>query len=57
MADALTLLLTRPGGKEDDGPSRGTRLLLIADYDVITKELEKARLADRTPLPAQEIRR
>ncbi len=57
MADALTLLLTRPGGSEDDGPSRGTRLLLIADYDVITKELEKARLADGTPLPAQEIRR
>ena len=30
MADALGLLLTRPGGK-DDGSSRGTRLLLIAD--------------------------
>ena len=57
MADALELLLTRPGGNEDDGPSRGTRLLLIADYDVITKELGKARLADGTPLPTQEIRR
>ncbi len=56
MADALELLLTRPDGDES-GRSRGTRLLLIADYDVITKELGNGRLADGTPLPAQEIRR
>ncbi len=55
MADALALLLTRPGG-EDDGSSRGTRLLLIADYDVITGELGKARLADGTAIPAQKVR-
>ena len=55
MADALQILLTRPGGNED-GPSQGTRLLLIAEYDAVTKELEKARLADGTPIPAQKVR-
>ena len=55
MADALQLLLTRPEG-ESDGPSRGTRLLLIADYDVITKELRNGRLPDGTPIPAQRVR-
>ncbi len=55
MADALQILLTRPQG-EDDGPSRGTRLLLIADYDVITKELKNGRLPDGTPIPTRKIR-
>ena len=55
MADALETLLTRPG-QDDDGRSQGTRLLLIADYDVITGELGKARLADGTPIPAQKVR-
>ena len=55
MADALEALLTRPG-QDDDGRSQGTRLLLIAEYDVITKELGKARLADGTPIPAHKIR-
>ena len=55
MADALQMLLARPGGNED-GPSQGTRLLLIAEYDVITKELEKARLPDGTPIPAKKVR-
>ena len=55
MADALALLLTRPGGV-DDGSSRGTRLLLIADYDVITRALHNGRLPDGTPIPAQKIR-
>ncbi len=55
MADAFALLLTRPGG-EDDGSSRGTRLLLIAEYDAITKELRKARLPDGTPIPAKKVR-
>ena len=55
MADALQILLTRPDG-EDDGPSRGTRLLLIADYDVITGELKNGRLPDGTPIPTRKIR-
>ncbi len=55
MADALEALLTRPG-QDDDGRSQGTRLLLIAEYDAITKELRKARLADGTPIPAHKIR-
>ena len=56
MADALEILLTRPHPDEDDGRSQGTRLLLIAEYNIITKELRKARLADGTPLPAQKVR-
>ena len=55
MADALQMLLARPGGNED-GPSQGTRLLLIAEYDVISKELRKARLPDGTPIPAKKVR-
>ena len=55
MADALQLLLTRPKG-ENNGPSRGTRLLLIADYDVITGELRNGRLPDGTPIPTPKIR-
>ena len=55
MADALEALLTRPG-QDDDGRSQGTRLLLIAEYDAITRELGKARLADGTPIPAHKIR-
>ena len=56
MADALEILLTCPNQDEDDGRSQGTRLLLIAEYDVITKELGKARLADGTPIPTHKIR-
>ena len=56
MADALTLLLTRPTAKERDGRSWEARLLLIADYDVIAKELKNGRLSDGTPIPAQRIR-
>ena len=55
MADALETLLTRPR-QDDNGRSQGTRLLLIAEYDAITKELRKARLGDGTPIPAQKIR-
>ncbi len=55
MADALQMLLTRPGVYED-GPSQGTRLLLIAEYDVITKELGKGRLSDGTPIPTDKVR-
>ena len=55
MADALELLLTRPDGDENGRP-RGTRLLLIADYDVITGELKNGRLSDGTPIPTHKIR-
>ncbi len=55
MADALEALLTRPG-QDDDGRSQGTRLLLIAEYDAIARELGKARLADGTPIPTHKIR-
>ena len=55
MADALEALLTRPG-QDDNGRSQGTRLLLIAEYDAITKELRKARLPDGTPIPAKKVR-
>ena len=55
MADAIQLILTRPEG-ENNGPSRRARLLLIADYDVITKELRNGRLPDGTPIPTRKIR-
>ena len=55
MADALEALLTRPQ-QDDDGRSQGTRLLLIAEYDAITRELRKARLPDGTPIPTQKVR-
>ena len=55
MADALALLLTSGDG-EKNGRSRGARLLLIADYDVITRELRNCRLSDGTPIPVQKVR-
>ncbi len=55
MADALEALLTRPQ-QDDNGRSQGTRLLLIAEYHAITKELRKARLPDGTPIPAKKVR-
>ncbi len=55
MADALHLLLTSGDG-EKNGRSRGARLLLIADYDVITGELRNGRLPEGTPIPVQKIR-
>ena len=36
---------------DDDGRSQGTRQLLIAEYDAITKKLRKALLPDGTPSP------
>ena len=55
MADALSQLLTEET-KDTEGRSRGARLLLIADYDVITRQLCNGRLSDGTPIPAQKIR-
>ena len=55
MADALSLLVTEET-KDTEGRSRGARLLLIADYDAINKELRNGRLSDGTPIPAKKIR-
>ena len=56
MADALAQLVTREETGEDGKPSRGPRLLLIADYDVISRELRNCRLGDGTPIPTEKIR-
>ena len=52
MADALAELVCEPG----DGKTQGTNLLVMADYDVIKKELVNARLADGSPIPIGELR-
>lgn len=56
MADALKLLLT---GSREGGESRsaGARLLLMAEYDAVSRKLRNARLADGMPIPALELRR
>ena len=56
MADALAGLVTREDTGEDGKPPRGPRLLLIADYDVVDRELRNCRLGDGTPIPARKIR-
>ena len=56
MADALALLLARPGG-DKDGPSQDVKLLVIADYDVVSQQLGNARLENGTPIPASELKR
>ncbi|MDE0121479.1 MAG: DUF222 domain-containing protein [bacterium] len=56
MADALALLLTRPGG-DKDGPSQDVKLLVIADYDMVNRQLHNVRLENGIPIPASELRR
>ena len=56
MADALEQLLTGPR-KGKDGRVQDVKLLLIADYNTVNGQLEKARLGDGTPVPASELRR
>ena len=56
MADALAGLVTREDTDEDGKPPRGPRLLLIADYDVVSQELRNGRLGDGTPIPVEKIR-
>jgi len=56
MADALAGLVTREDTDKETGPPRGPRLLLIADYDVINRELQNGRLGDGTPIPVAKIR-
>jgi len=55
MADALEVLITRPGG--DQSPSQDVKLLLIANYDAVTRRIGEAHLANGTPVPAGEVRR
>ena len=50
-ADALELLVTRNGS----GKAQSTTLLVIADYDSVAGQLTSARLADGTPLSADEL--
>ena len=56
MADALAGLVTREDTDEKSSTPRGPRLLLIADYDVVSRELRNGRLGDGTPIPVEKIR-
>ena len=56
MADALESLLTRPPGEEDGRP-QDVRLLLVAQYDAVSRQMGVARLADGTPIPAKALRK
>ena len=56
MADALAGLVTREDTDEENPGPRGPRLLLIADYDVVSRELRNGRLGDGTPIPVEKIR-
>ena len=56
MADALTELVTREHKDDEESRPNGPRLLLIADYDVISRELRNGRLGDGTPIPVKKIR-
>ena len=51
FADALETLITRDGS----GKSQSTTLLVIADYDTTAGRLQTPRLADGTPLMAEEL--
>ncbi len=61
MADALEQLATNTGsgavGKagRSAGKAQGVDLLVVADYDTIAGQLRNARLADGTPLTAEEL--
>ncbi|MCY3926279.1 MAG: DUF222 domain-containing protein [bacterium] len=51
FADALEMLVTRTGS----GAKQGTTLVVVADYDAVAGRLDNARLADGTPLTADEL--
>ena len=57
MADALEQLLTGPRKGKGDGRLQDVKLLLIADYNTLNNQIEKARLGDGTPIPPGELRR
>ena len=50
-ADAITELMLDPDAKRPAGAS----LIVVADYDIVNRELVNGRLADGTPIPIGEI--
>ncbi len=50
-ADAITELMLDPDAKRPAGAS----LIVVADYDMVNRELVNGRLADGTPIPIGEI--
>jgi len=52
-ADAVCQLILEPDAKRPAGAS----LIVVADYDTLNHRLTKARLADGTPIPIDEIAR
>ena len=60
MADALAELICETRDSNGDGKqtkSQGTDLLVIADFDVLSQQLENPRLADGSPIPLVELHR
>ena len=60
MADALAELICESGDSNGDGKqtkSQGTDLLVIADFDVLSQQLNNPRLADGSPIPLVELHR
>ena len=55
-ADALTALICDTTSDEKT-KSQGTDLLIIADYNVLSEQLENPRLADGSPTPLVELHR
>ncbi len=50
-ADAITQLMLDPDAKRPAGES----LIVVADYDMVNRQLANGRLADGTPIPIGEI--
>lgn len=50
-ADAITELMLDPDAKRPAGAS----LIVVADYDILNRQLTNGRLADGTPIPIGEI--
>ena len=61
MADGLAeLILDTPSSRRENGNGSGGRnatLLLIADYDTVTQQINHLRLGDNTPLPIGALAR
>ncbi len=58
MADAFEMLVAHGGGDDNaKGAAPGVDLLVIVDYDTLAGRLANPRLADGTPLSAEELLR
>ena len=58
MADALEMLVADSSGEGNaTGAAPGVDLLVIVDYDALAGQLANPRLAERTPLSAEELLR